>query len=88
MALTFLSPCRGRMRSGLCWSSGIMRLMAHFWLNSKKVVGARMGRTDEGAARQRLEPKTGQGGTALGSLVRGRFACAPTRSRRESTGRT
>lgn len=40
MALTFLSPCRGRMRSGLCWSSGIIRLTAHFWLNSKKVVGA------------------------------------------------
>lgn len=46
MALTFLSPCSGRMRSGLCWSSGIIRLMAFFWLNSKKVLGARVRQTE------------------------------------------
>ena len=46
MALTFLSPWRGRTRSGLSWSSGIIRLMANFWLNSKKVEGAGVGQTD------------------------------------------
>lgn len=57
MALTFLSPCSGRMRSGLCWSSGIIRLMAFFWLNSKKVLGARVRRTEGGQRVSIREPQ-------------------------------
>lgn len=41
MALTFLRPWMGRMMSGLCWSSGIIRLIADLWLNSKKLLGAK-----------------------------------------------
>ena len=72
MALTFLSPCRGRTRSGLCWSSGIIRLMADFWLNSKKVVGARGGR-DRAAcgylqAEEGLVEETACHSTATGNM--------------------
>ena len=88
MALTLRRPCSGRMRSGLRWSSGIIRLMAHFSLNSRKVVGAGEGRQRRGR-RSVSEPKReGPGRMASRAMVKSRSVCVPTRRTWKTAGKT
>lgn len=55
MARTFFRLWMGRMMSGLCCSSITMRLMAVFWLKSRKDVGAVKEREERKEEREREE---------------------------------